>query len=297
MKSLAVLTSSVLFAAACASHPARPSPCSYGLFPGTLAVGLQGGSRTVTVTTTAGCAWAATSAASWVTLAGSDSGVGPGSVQLVVQPNAGAATRDGVVSVAGASLAISQTGSAACAYTVTPLLLTPCMSSPPFTIGITAAEGCPWTAASDVDWLVLDSGSAGSGSGTVGAHTASNYSAPREAVIRVRWPTPSEGQNVRVAQAGCLYSVSTAALSVPAGGGEAGFDVLQMAQPNECGGPLQDRCVWTARPDATWITIASSPGSGDGRVTLRIGSNESAVARSGTVTVADKIVRVIQSGR
>jgi hypothetical protein len=62
----------------------------------------------------------------------------------------------------------------------------------------------------------------------------------------VRWPAVTAGQNLRISQAGCLYAVSQDAISIAAAGGPGRFDVLQMAQPLTCGGPLQDACVWTA---------------------------------------------------
>jgi hypothetical protein len=86
----------------------------------------------------------------------------------------------------------------------------------------------------------------------------------------VRWPTPTAGQNIRVMQAGCVYAVSRDAISVGAAGGTSTFDVLQQSQPTSCGGPLQDRCVWT---------------------------NPTAAARTGRVRVRDKTVTITQTGQ
>jgi hypothetical protein len=75
----------------------------------------------------------------------------------------------------------------------------------------------------------------------------------------VRWPTPTAGQNIRVAQAGCLYAVSRSAFSFASNGGSGTFDVIQRASrtraaarrrvgvygrpfPTCCGSPSRAAC-------------------------------------------------------
>jgi hypothetical protein len=83
---------------------------------------------------------------------------------------------------------------------------------------------------------------------------------------------------------------------VPATGADGSFDVLQMAQPNVCGGPTQDRCVWTAVSGDPWITVLSSMGVGDGRVSFRVAANDGPSSRTGTITVRDKVFQITQMG-
>jgi len=114
----------------------------------------------------------------------------------------------------------------------------------------------------------------------------------------VRWPAPTLGQNVRVAQAGCRYAVSKSAIAVPAAGGSNGFDVIQQSDPTECGGATQDRCVWSALADVPWLTITSSmPRSGDNPVAFAVSPNPGPEARVGRITVRDQAVLVTQAGK
>jgi hypothetical protein len=114
----------------------------------------------------------------------------------------------------------------------------------------------------------------------------------------VRWPTPTAGQNLRVAQAGCVYAVSRSAFSVVASGGSFTFDVIQQSDPSVCGGATQDRCVWTAQSTVPWITITGSmPRAGDNPVAFVVASNDTSVTRVGTITVKDKAVVITQAGR
>jgi hypothetical protein len=174
----------------------------------------------------------------------------------------------------------------------------PCMPGGSVTATVTTQAFCPWTATPNASWLTVPTGATGNGSGSVTITFSDNYDAPREGVVMVRWPTPTAGQNIHVAQAGCLYAVSRNAFSFAATGGAGTFDVIQQSEPNTCGGPTQDRCVWTARSDVPWITITSSmPRSGDNPVAFVVAGNDSSAARVGRITVRDKVVVITQAGR
>jgi hypothetical protein len=85
---------------------------------------------------------------------------------------------------------------------------------------------------------------------------------------------------------------------VDAAGGVRTFDVYQQSDPLECGGALQDACVWTAQSSAGWITISSpATGRGDQRVSLVVAPNPETAPRNGVVTVRDKTVTITQTGR
>jgi hypothetical protein len=74
--------------------------------------------------------------------------------------------------------------------------------------------------------------------------------------------------------------------------------VLQQSEPLTCGGATQDRCVWTAKSDASWITVTTSmPQMGDNPVSFTVAANTDTSARTGTIAVRDKVVRITQAGR
>lgn len=113
----------------------------------------------------------------------------------------------------------------------------------------------------------------------------------------VRWPTPTAGQNVRVAQAGCAYGVSQSSFSFSSASATGAFDVLQQSDPIVCGGALQNACVWTAASDVPWITITTSmPRMGDERVNFTVAANGTGASRTGTIRVRDRIIQVNQGG-
>lgn len=274
--------------------------CTYSVSPEQQAFADEGGTGQAAVTTPAGCQWTATSQAAWIAITSGAEGQGAGSVSYVVAANNGTASRRGTLTIATRTLSVEQSGEGPpapqdCHYAVDPVRFEPCMPAGQVTAGVTTEQGCPWTAAASESWLRLTRGTSGSGQGVITITFTDNYDAPRDGIVMVRWPTPTAGQNVRVEQAGCLYAVSRATIDVSASAGTGTFDVLQQAMPNTCGGPTQDRCVWTARSSVSWITITSSmPRAGDNPVHFDVAANTGA-ARTGTITVRDKSVTVTQA--
>jgi hypothetical protein len=164
------------------------------------------------------------------------------------------------------------------------------------TVSVTTAAGCPWTASTGASWITIASGRSGPGPGTINSTLGSNYDAARQANIEVRWPTPTAGQNVRVAQAGCLYGVSRDAIDAPASGGDYSFDVVSQSTDTSCGGPLQDACIWSAATSATWVAVLTQmPSNGDNRVSIRVAANGTGAPRTATIVVRDRTVTVRQS--
>jgi hypothetical protein len=276
-----------------------PATCHYTLTPSSASMGSNGGSGDFAVATADACAWSATSSASWLTVTAGSQGTGSGTVSYHADRQDAADTRNATITVAGESFTLTQDGRTApadCTYAVSPVQFTPCMPAGHVSALITTQDGCPWTVSSNVPWLLIDNGSSGVGSQSIDMSFSSNYDAPREGIAMVRWPTPTAGQNVRVSQAGCHYSVSKSVIAFAAAGGVGGFDLLQESEPNSCGGALQDACVWSAVADVPWITITTTmPRSGDSAVAFTVAANSGA-ARSGTITIRDKTVRIDQAG-
>lgn len=275
------------------------APCTFAIAPTSASYNEGGGNGTVTVTTTAACAWQASSGAAWLTVLSGASGTGTGTVSYKVDGNTSTQSRSGTMTVAGLPFRVDQSGNAgACTYQVSPVSLSICMAwTTDLVSTVTTQDGCSWTAASTVGWMPVTEGMSGTGSGTVRIRGTDNYDAPRNGIVQVRWPTVTEGQNIAVAQAGCLYAVTQSLFTIPAAGGTGRFDVLQQAEPNSCGGPLQNACVWTVASDVSWITITSpTTRTGDEAVTFTVAPNTTGNGRTGTLAVRDKIVRINQPG-
>jgi Domain of unknown function (DUF5666)/Putative binding domain, N-terminal/Viral BACON domain len=87
------------------------APCRFGLSRSADTVDPAGGRLSVDVTTLAGCAWTATSAANWIAIQSGQSGNGNGTVVLSAAANAGP-DRTGAVTIAGQTYTVAQPAAA-----------------------------------------------------------------------------------------------------------------------------------------------------------------------------------------
>jgi hypothetical protein len=85
------------------------SSCTFSLSASSQSFNTTGGTGNVTVTTSSGCAWSATSSASWVIVVSGASGTGTGVVAFQVAPNTTGQARMASLSIGGQTLTINQT--------------------------------------------------------------------------------------------------------------------------------------------------------------------------------------------
>jgi hypothetical protein len=95
-----------------AGHPASSSPssaCTYSVSPVEQAVSASANLGKLTVSTSTGCTWSATSSVSWISL-GTTSGSGTGSALYTVTPNTSTLSRSGTLTIAGKTVKLTQAG-------------------------------------------------------------------------------------------------------------------------------------------------------------------------------------------
>jgi hypothetical protein len=183
--------------------------CMYGISPNSASYPAAASSGSVTVTTQDGCAWAASSQATWIAVTAGASGTGSGTVQYTVAANPDPDGRTATLSVATQTVTISQAGtSPSCTYNAAPETAFYPAVGGSGAITVTTQPGCVWAAASQVTWVTITQGSSGSGNGAVQYSVAANIGAnAREGTLTVG------GRTVTITQDGI---VSEAMRSVPA---------------------------------------------------------------------------------
>jgi hypothetical protein len=166
--------------------------CVYTISPTGQNVAVGGGAGTVAVATDAVCAWAAASGASWITVTSGSSGTGNGSTAFTVAGNTGGA-RTGTLTIAGHVFTVTQ---AACVFTLSRQgeYLGPNGGSA--SVDVSTTSTCRWTATSNDSWLLIHSGSSGTGNGQVTYNIAPNAGGARVGSLTVA------GQPFRVDQGG-----------------------------------------------------------------------------------------------
>ncbi|MCE2484969.1 MAG: hypothetical protein J4F42_05615 [Desulfurellaceae bacterium] len=93
------------------------------------------------------------------------------------------------------------------------------------------------------------------------------------------------GFQVTIAYTVCAEALSSTRQLLRGGAGNASVAVVA---PSEC--------RWGATSNSPWITVIAGSGSGNGRVRYAVAANPSLNARTGTLTIAGRILTVIQAG-
>jgi hypothetical protein len=276
--------------------------CAVTINPDDEMFAVGGGSGHFDVSAAPACAWLAASGAAWMRVTEPGGGFGSGSrrVSFAVDANPGAGTRTGTITVGAQTFVATQAGTSTCSYAVTPVDFRECETGGwQREVAVSTAAGCGWSASSSAPWIVIESGRTGLGPGSIRFTFTSNYDAARQDLIAIRWPAPTDGQNVRVAQEGCDYVMSPTGFMVPACGGDLAFDVYSgSTDVGFCGheGPMSfGRCVWSAQSTAPWITVLTSmPRRGEDRVFFRVAANDDWKERAAAITVQYRKLTVWQ---
>ena len=253
--------------------------CTYTVTPTNAPAPNTAGTGSVSVAAATGCNWQASSSVAWLTVTSGASGSANGSVNYSFVANPTTQSRQGVLTVAGQPVNITQ--AAGCGYSITPASASVTAAAGSGTINVTAGGTCAWSATSPVQWITFTAPASGSGNGSVGYNVAANTnSSSRSATITVA------GQPFVVTQAGaaCDATLNPASQNFTVAGGNGGTAVTVPAG-----------CTWSAVPSAAWITVLTgATGSGNGNVTYSVTANPNGTTRNGTIAIGGKLLNVTQ---
>jgi hypothetical protein len=186
-----------------ASKQSGSTTCTWSLSSNGANVGAAAGSGSVSVTTQAGCAWNATSDATW--LAAGSSSSGAGSLGYSFGANVGPA-RSGTLRIGGLTFSVSQ--ASGCTYSLSSTSISMPASGGSGSVTLSAASACSWSVGSSATWLSVTSASSGSGTTTVTYSVAANGGAARSANLSIG------GQTFLVSQAAGTTSIASAAATL-----------------------------------------------------------------------------------
>lgn len=175
------------------TQAAATTSCSFALDSTSDDPAAGGGTGSVRVTTDDGCAWTASSDASWLTITRGTSGSGSGTVRYSVSANTGS-SRTGHMKIAGMVFTVVQDG-AACSYAISPSSIQAPASGATGSVKVTTSAGCGWSASTSASWLSLKA----SGTGTA---SVSYTVAPNTAVTGRSTTASVAGHSFTVTQAG-----------------------------------------------------------------------------------------------
>jgi hypothetical protein len=258
------------------------APCSFSLSPESGSYGYAAATGTVSVTTLLGCEWTASSGTPWISLLSPASNTNSGMVTFAVAENTTALSRTGLVTIAGQSVTVIQTG-AGCTYSLATALASHGFGPETNTVGLTTLVGCAWSVSTATPWLSILSPLNQDGSGSVTYAVAANPTAlVRTGTVNVA------GQTLVVTQLGapCTFALATNRA-----------DVGYAASSNSVMVTTLVGCAWSVVNTNTWIALVSPTENSDsGVVTLGILANPAAFDRTGVVSIAGIDYTVKQAG-
>jgi hypothetical protein len=236
---------------------------------------------------------------SWVTITDGAEGAGNGTVSYTVAAHDGDGRRTAGITVAGQTVAVTQEPAPGpvgpCDYSVAPaeMMLHWHQTGAQFTL--TTDSHCTWTATAAASWLNLTSPTEGAGSRLMTfANSIYTDESPRRGAIEVRWPTPTEGQNVWVTQEGCRYALAPNVVDIGANGATSQITVIASPASVDC----MSGCPWTAQSLVSWIEIVSSmPKFGDDVLFFRVEPNPTSAARVGQIRIEHLVLTVRQAAQ
>jgi len=250
--------------------------CSFAISPEAQSVASSGGTGAVAVTAPAGCGWSASSNVSWISITSGGNGSGSGTVNFTVAPTNGPG-RSGTMTIAGKTFTVNQ--GQGCAFSLSATSAPAPASGATGSFDVRTANGCGWSAVSNVNWVTVTAGATGTGNGTVRYSVAANNGPDRSGIVT------AGGQAFTISQGtGCSAAVAPDTVAVPATGGSQNVGITTPAE-----------CAWTAVSNAAWISIPTNNASGSGNATVRLDIQpNTATARSGTATIAGRVVTINQ---
>ena len=254
--------------------------CQVALAAPSSTIGPDGGTGTITVTTSPECPWDVSTGASWLSGLSPTSGQGTGTVGFRAAPNPLATVREGDIIVNENRLRVSQQA-AACRVELRSTSLTIDAAGGTREVAVSAPGGCSWTAATDASWISFTTPVTRSGDGSVGVSIAPNHGGER----RVGTLVVGDQRFTVTQESACVYLISSTSQPVlPSGGADVSASVT-----------VASGCAWTASSSVAWVTVLSgASGTGNGAVAFRVAANPGSV-RAGTVTVAGQTFTVTQA--
>jgi len=239
----------------------------------------------IAVAANTSCSWTATSNATWLTITANAYGTGNGTVSYSVAANTATTSRTGTMTIGGQTFSVSQAGTPACTFTISPAISTLSSSGAATgTVAVTAGTSCSWTATSNAAWITITGGADGTGNGAVTYNVAANTgAAPRTGTVTIG------GQSFSVTQPGtsCVSGISPTSSTLTGSIGASG--AVTVTAPAGCS--------WTATSNDAWITVGSgATGTGNGMVSYNVAANTSSGSRTGTLTIGGSLFTITQPG-
>jgi hypothetical protein len=264
--------------------------CATSITANPQALGPEGGTVSIAVSTTRDCSWSSSSDAAWLRLS-TTSGQGEATFTANVEANPQITARSGNISVNGQRTTVTQSGRP-CTFDLASSAAQFDAAGGSGTITVNTITGCSWRATSNVSWIQV-SGNAITGSGGIAFQVAPNGGGDRTGIVTIAdkqfvvtqsAAQPGPGPAPGPLPADCTPTVTPLE-----------FDTAAVATTLTIQVAIAPTCAWSATSSATWLTITSAAaGTGSAALSVAVAAN-TGPARTATVTAAGQTITVRQA--
>jgi hypothetical protein len=180
--------------------------CSFSLAPTAASFPAQGGAGSFQVLTGSSCSWNPIFNNPWILPliqpigGGSQNNTGPGTVRFWVSANPSASARTGTISLGNQTFVINQAG-LSCNATLNPSVVVIDASNQSIRIVVKDGPSCSWSSVSNVGWLTITSGGAGTGNASVYIQASANTGGARTGAVTIAGQTLTVQQSAPVQSA------------------------------------------------------------------------------------------------
>lgn len=236
------------------------------LSPTSATVSLTGGAKTVSISTSAGVSWTATTSTPWITV-NTPSGIGSGTVTYTVASYSGVVTRTGSILIGGQTFSVSQAGTD---VNIAPYSTDKAYSSDIVMVDVAALATTNWNVTSNASWISVVDPGAKKGNSTVLLAISTNPSfVERTGTVTIGSAT------FTIRQSGTPYPqldiLPKTATAEPTG---AYGNIAVIATPD---------APWTAESLSSWIIATGTSGAGNGNIGYVASANPTLSPRTGTI--------------
>src|SRR5687767_8591034 len=147
--------------------PSTIARCGVTLSATDATVPADGGTGRITVTTARECAWSAASEAGWLSISGSTSGQGDGSIEYRVAANGDPVLRRGAISLNDKRAEVTQAAGTCIIQLRQPSASFPQTGGTGSIDVVASSQLCTWTAVADAEWITITSSANGKGTASL----------------------------------------------------------------------------------------------------------------------------------
>ncbi|MBI3207694.1 MAG: BACON domain-containing protein [Candidatus Solibacter usitatus] len=257
------------------------SSCSFSVSPANVSASAGGGSVDLTVVAAnSACSWNATGLG-----ASPSNGTGNGSVTLTIPQNNTPLTQVLTATVAGQLITVTQTG-VNCTVGLSSPGVSLVANGGGGSVDVATLAGCSYATVPGPNWITVTSGGSGVGAGTLTFTVDANpATVPRSGTLLIG------GQPFQIDQGALACSVTIDANGSGSPYNSVGGTGSISVTAN---GP---NCSWIASSGATWASLTSLSGTGNGSVGVVVSSNAaSAASRSTNLSIGGQSLAISQAG-